>query len=408
MNKPDESSEIRSRIDGAVRLRAEEAVRHSERRLCALVENAADCVSLLGPDGRFIYTSPAASRINGYSQEEFLNQNAFHIIHPEDLPRVEQAFQQIIQEPGSRVSHEFRLRHRDGTWRWIDAIATNRLDDPALLGIVVNYRDITDRKRIEAERKHAEELSRSNKELEQFALAVSHDLQEPLRMVTSFVQLLAERYRDKFDERGGEYMAFAVDGATRMQSLIADLLAFARVGGRELVLAPADMGEVLDSALFNLKVSLEESGAVVTHDPMPWLVADEGQLVQVFQNLIGNAIKFRRPEVAPRIHCSARLTSSEAEDAPAARRVWLFTVRDNGIGIESKYFGKIFEIFQRLQNREQCQGTGIGLAICKKIVERHGGRIWVESEPGQGSTFSFILAEGALRADRQTGQPPPS
>lgn len=396
MNKPDarstpleamlkEAGGPLSLIEITERQRAEEAVRQSERRFCALVENAADCVSLLGPDGRFIYTSPAASRINGYSQEEFLNQNAFHIIHPEDLPHVEQAFQQILKEPGARISREFRLQHRDGSWRWIDAIATNLLEDPALRGVVVNYRDITERKRVEAERKFTEELARSNKDLEQFAQIVSHDLQEPLRMVTSFVQLVADRYQDKLDARGNEYISFAVEGATRMQALITDLLAYARAGGRELVRAPADSEAVLCSALINLKVSIEESGAVVTHDPLPTVTADEGQLMQLLQNLVGNAIKFQRPGIAPKIHVTAAKESGET--------AWLFTVRDNGMGIDPQFFGKIFEIFQRLRPRENCQGTGIGLAICQKIVERHGGRIWVESTPGQGSTFFFTMPD---------------
>jgi PAS domain S-box-containing protein len=378
----------------------QEAAHLLERRFNVLVENATDCVSLLGADGRFIYASPAASRINGYSQEEFINQNAFHIIHPEDVPHVQQAFMQILQQPGAMTSREFRLRHRDGSWRWIDATASNRLDDPALRGIVVNYRDITDRKQLEAARTFTEELTRSNQELEQFARVVSHDLQEPLRMVTAFVRLLSERYKDKLDERGDEFISFAVDGATRMQAMIADLLTYARLGGRGLVLAPADTEAILSTALRNVKISLEESGSVVTHDPLPVVKADEGQLVQVFQNIIGNAIKFRRPDIAPRIHCSAvRAPGPEPFAVPEAGTgselngpgYWRFCVSDNGIGIESQFYDRIFEVFQRLHTREQYQGTGIGLAICKKIVERHGGRIWVIATPGLGSTFSFTL-----------------
>jgi PAS domain S-box-containing protein len=357
----------------------DDAAKQIERRFCALVENAPDCVSLLGPDGRFIYTSPAASRINGYSQEEFQNQNAFKIIHPEDLPRIEQAFRQILQQPGASTSHEFRLQHRDGSWRWIDAIATNRLNDPALLGIVVNYRDITERKRVEEERQHAEELARSNKELEQFAYISSHDLQEPLRTVTSFAGLLRDRYAGQLDETADQYISFIVEGAERMQALIAGLLEYSRVGMKETP-RRLNAGDPLSDALANLTSAIDESGAVVEVGPMPEVTADALQLTQVFQNLIGNAIKFKG-KAAPRIHISATRQDND----------WLFSVQDNGIGFDPRYKTKVFEVFQRLHAQDVFSGTGIGLAICKKIVERQGGKIWVESSPGQGSTFYFTI-----------------
>ena len=360
--------------DITARKRMEEAGRERERRFCALVENAPDCVSLLGPDGRFIYASPAAARINGYSQEEFLQKNAFQIIHPEDLPGVEQAFQRILKDPGPRISLEFRLQHRDGSWRWIDAIAANRLEDPALRGVVVNYRDIT-------EHKFAKELTRSNKELEQFASIASHDLQEPLRMITGFVELLKQDYQDKLDDKAKEYISFAVDGARRMSVLIKALLAYSRAGGADLILAPANIEAVLGTVLTNMKMSIRESGTVVTHDPLPTVVADAGQIIQVIQNIIGNAIKFRSSGQPCQVHVSAKAEGKE----------WLFSIRDNGIGIDPLFKDRIFVIFERLRAREEHDGSGIGLAICMKIVERHGGRIWVESAPGAGSTFYFAL-----------------
>ena len=234
-----------------------------------------------------------------------------------------------------------------------------------------------------AEKKLAEkveELARSNRDLEQFAYVASHDLQEPLRMVAAYTQLLAERYRGKLDENADKYIGYAVEGALRMQTLILDLLAFSRVGRAETDRKNGECNAALNNALENLRSAIEESGAVVTHDDLPAVAVDPTQLVQLFQNLIGNAIKFRGKEV-PAIRVSAK-----KQDAR-----WLFAVADNGIGVSSQYKDKIFVIFQRLHTREEYSGNGVGLAICKKIVEHHGGRIWVESEPGCGATFHFTL-----------------
>ena len=251
----------------------------------------------------------------------------------------------------------------------------------------------------------AAELERSNKELEQFAYVASHDLQEPLRMVSSYMQLLAKRYQGKLDQDADEFIAFAVDGANRMQRLINDLLAYSRVGTRGKPFAPTNCETVVDQALTNLQVAIQERGATITHDPLPTVTADEGQLVQLFQNLVGNAIKFRGAE-SPRVHISAtqvtsdkgqvtrdveRSTSLMTRHMSPVTSEWCFSIRDNGIGIDPRFAERIFVIFQRLHGKAEYPGTGIGLAICKKIVERHGGHIWVEAEPGKGSTFYFTI-----------------
>jgi light-regulated signal transduction histidine kinase (bacteriophytochrome) len=245
-------------------------------------------------------------------------------------------------------------------------------------------RDITERRRAEESlRRTVEELERSNKELEQFAYVTSHDLQEPLRQVRAFVQLLRERYGDRFDGKAGQYMQFIYNGAERMSNLVADLLEYSRVGSRERKRDPVLCQPSLDAALRNLAASIEEAGARITCDLLPTVTADPTLLTQLFQNLIGNAVKFRWEDVQPAIHVGARREDDH----------WLFWVRDNGIGVPPEHAERIFQIFQRLHTRDKYPGTGIGLAISKKIVERHGGRIWVESQPGRGSTFYFTLPE---------------
>jgi len=246
-------------------------------------------------------------------------------------------------------------------------------------------RDRQDRDRRNAEEKLIKtvaELERSNKELGEFAYVASHDLQEPLRTISSYVQLLERRYKDKLDSDASEFIAYAVEGAARMQRLINDLLTYSRVGTRGRPFEAADSGHALGQAIANLQQTIEENEAVVFNEDMPPVHGDEIQLTQLFQNLIENAIKFRGPE-KPYIHISAKKIEAG----------WIFSVRDNGIGIDPQFKERIFQIFQRLHTADKYPGTGIGLAICKRIVERHGGRIWVESEPGKGATFYFTLPE---------------
>jgi len=240
------------------------------------------------------------------------------------------------------------------------------------------------------------ELRRSNEDLQQFAYVASHDLQEPLRMISSFVQLLSKRYEHKLDQDGKDFIGFAVNGARRMHDLINDLLAYSRVDTAGTAFAPVDSRLTVGRALDNLRLAIRESGAAVTQGNLPVVRCDEVQMIQVLQNLIGNAIKFRRDSVAPEIHVQAVRQGPD----------WVFSVRDNGIGIELPYVERIFQVFQRLHGRNEYPGTGIGLAICKKIVERHRGKIWVESTVGSGSTFHFsVPAEAEERPPQEATEP---
>jgi two-component system, sensor histidine kinase and response regulator len=241
-------------------------------------------------------------------------------------------------------------------------------------------RALREKKLREQHRQAQEELARSNRDLEQFAYVASHDLQEPLRMVATYTQLLAERYKGKLDENADKYIHYAVDGALRMQQLVQDLLAFSRIGRTGKKFQLLDCNEVLGVALKNLQSSIQESGAQITGQCLPSVMGDRSQLTQVFQNLIGNAMKFRGAK-PPEIGVSAEIRKKE----------WLFSISDNGIGISAEHLDSIFVIFKRLHTRAEYPGNGIGLAICKKIIEQHGGRIWAESEPGRGATFRFTL-----------------
>jgi PAS domain S-box-containing protein len=374
----------------AERERAEEALKESEERFRSLVQNASDIISILEPDGTIRYESPAIKQVLGYDPEELVGKNAFDYVHPEDVEQVLRLFADSLGEGAETASEEFRFRHADGSWRYLESVGNNLTRDPGIRGVVVNTRDVTERKKAEEEMEGlVEELQRSNAELEQFAYVASHDLQEPLRMVSSYTKLLARRYSGQLDSDADEFIGYAVDGATRMQTLINDLLYYSRVNTRGRPLVPTDANAVFEAARDNLLVATGESGAEVTSGALPTVVGDRTQLVQLFQNLIGNAMKFgvegRTPEV--------RVQAERLANAGAGAGEWLFSVRDNGIGIEEQYKERVFVIFQRLHAREDYAGTGIGLAVCKKIVERHGGRIWVESSgvPGEGSTFYFTL-----------------
>ena len=341
-----------------------------------------DLLCIVGLDGRFCRINQAWETTLGFPLPELAEKRLLDFVHPDDLGATEAALA-ALDAQGTVVSFNNRLRCQDGSDRWIEWRACVRGDL-----IYGTARDTTKaRRNAEHLQSVTADLERSNRDLEQFAFVASHDLQEPLRMVASFTELLRRRYQGRLDPEADQFIGFAVDGAKRMQVLINDLLQFSRIGSRGAALVPCSAGEALEQALQNLALVIAETGAEISRDPLPQVMADQPQLIQLFQNLVGNALKFRGAE-HPWVQIAV---------APEGR-AWRFSVTDHGIGISSAHFEKIFQIFSRLHGRTRYPGTGIGLAVCKRIVERHGGSIWVESEPGRGSTFLFTLTNpGAPR-----------
>ena len=374
--------------DISVRKAAETHLAEIEGRHRGLLEAAPDAMALMNQAGEIVLVNLQTERQFGYHRDELVGQKVTHIIPGLTAERLLAEALQVDEGAATqpvRAGVELNGRRKNGDAFPIEIMVSNLESAEGVL-VTMAIRDITTRKRAE---KHLwqvmDELNRSNEELEQFAYIASHDLQEPLRMVASYTQLLAKRYKGRLDADADEFIAFAVDGANRMQRLIQDLLAYSRVGTKRHDLHETSSEEALEQAMLNLRGAIEASGALVTHDPLPTVQADPMQLVQLFQNLVGNAIKYQRSGT-PQVHISStRKPSAKGENK------WIFSVKDNGLGIEPKYFEKIFGMFQRLHKREEFAGTGIGLAICKKIVERHGDRISVESSLGEGSTFRFGL-----------------
>ena len=413
------SSDISYALDALeqeqLRIHAEEGLRETRDYLENLIDYANAPIIVWDPTFRITRFNHAFERLTGLRAAEALGKQ-LDILFPEEsrdasLDHIRRA---LSGERWEAV--EIPIRKTDGSVRTVLWNSANIYDKEGtrIVATIAQGQDITERKLAEENLRKArdeldervrertkelsraseelaaraqelarksEDLTRSNAELEQFAYVASHDLQEPLRMISSYVQLLSRRYNNKLDKDADEFIAYAVEGTKRMQQLINDLLAYSRVGTRGRPPEPTDFEQVFSEAMANLKIAVEESEAIVTHDKLPTEVADKMQMVQLFQNLIGNAIKFKGHD-SPRIHVSARPAGDE----------WIFSVQDNGIGIDPQFFDRIFTIFQRLHGRNEYPGTGIGLTVSKKIVERHGGRIWLQSEPGKGTTFYFTIS----------------
>jgi chemotaxis family two-component system sensor kinase Cph1 len=382
----------------------EQRLVESEWKFRTVSESANDWEYWLSENRGIVYMSPASETITGYRPEEFLNNPdlLLNIIHPEDRNLYINHVNNLGDEDHEEL--EFRIISRNGEIKWVAHICAPLYMQNRFLGRRTSNRDVTDRKMAEEEltkyREHLEEmvkqrtielekmtgeLARSNTDLQQFAYAASHDLQEPLRTISGFVKLIEKRYKGKLDEQADEYIKYTCDGVERMRLLIKDLLVYSQVDTKGGIFEPTNCSVALEHAIYSLRSAIEENGAEVTYDPLPTVMADTPQMSRLFQNLIGNAIKFH-DEKPLRVHVSTERRGGD----------WVFSIKDNGIGIDPTQAERIFVIFQRLHTREEYPGTGIGLAICKRIIERHGGRIWIESKPGKGSTFYFTLP-----ADRQ-------
>ena len=338
-------------------------------------------VIIANPEGKINFVNPAFLNIFRYKdQNEVIGKNAAELFAPKKVRKFADLTAVIDNVKGDR--EEFNVHREDGSVFSVEVSCSNVTDKAGnIIGRMAFFVDVSERNEIKKKLKRTvAELKRSNTDLQQFAYVASHDLQEPLRMVASYTQLLEKRYKDKLDTDAKEFIHFAVDGALRMQKLINDLLSYSLVSTRQKPVKPTDCNSVLGQVIANLSVTIEQNNDIITNDDLPTVMADESQMQELFKNLVGNAIKFRS-EHAPRVHVSAK------QD----RNKWIFSVQDNGLGIDLQYKDKIFLIFQRLHSKEEYPGTGIGLAICKRIVERHGGKIWVDSDVGKGSTFYFTL-----------------
>jgi PAS domain S-box-containing protein len=391
------------------RAEAEQAMRASEEQFRRAIEEAPIPVIMHAEDGQVLQVSRRWAELTGYAQADTPTFDAWlSRAYGAGADAMRERMRELFGGTHDSVGMEFPIRTRDGRTRYwsFSASAPGALADGRRF-VVGMAEDVTERRQAEVRLREAmTELTRSNEELEQFAYVASHDLQEPLRMVSNYVDLLRQRYRTQLDAQADKYIDYASGGARRMQALIADLLTFSRVGRRELKMTPVNLNHVLRKASYNLEAAIREAGAEVTADELPVVCGDESTLMQLFQNLIDNAVKFHgkekpvvRIDAETRGHGDAGTRGrGDAEtrghgDAETRGRMVTIAVADNGIGMEPRHTERIFRLFQRLHTVQEYPGTGIGLAVCKRVVERHGGRIWVESEPGKGATFYFTLPE---------------
>jgi len=377
---------ITSALGSAVeRKRTEKTLRKSEAKFRTLVEHlpVITYTAALNETSKTLYVSPQIGKVLGLSPEQCAVNPGFwaEYLHDEDRARVLGEIHRSHQS-GEPFISEYRMVPPAGRPVWFrDEARIVKGEDGGPLYLLGVMQDITERKQAQKKLERAmKDIKRSNRDLEQFAYVAAHDLQEPLRMVSSYTQLLAKRYEDALDKDANDFIHYTVDGCNRMRGLLESLLTLSRVGRRGKPFARTECRDVLASALKNLEVVIGENDATITYDELPAIMADEGQIVQLFQNLIANAIRYRG-EAAPEVQVSAERRNGG----------WEFSVRDNGIGIDPEHYERIFEMFQRLHGRGAYPGTGMGLAVCKQIVERHGGNIGVESEPGKGSTFRFAI-----------------
>ncbi len=354
-----------------------------EARLRAMLAHSSDIIVIVDADGNVRWASAAGTDLLGHpSGDSAADVDGTDLVHPDDLSKMQERFGELLAgEGGFDDPTVVRVRDSEGSWHELEVVVSNLLEDPNVQGFLLNCRDVTERMEMERRlQSMTQELARSNADLAQFASVASHDLQEPLRTLSGFAQLLQRRYGDRLDADAQELVGFILESAARMRELIDDLLVYSRMSHAELRPEMVDAGELVEEVNWSLAQAIHDAGAEISVHALPRVEVDRSQFERLFQNLISNAIKFRNGD-APRIQISA----AQSDDA------WTFSVADNGIGVDPSKATRIFDVFERLHPRERYEGTGMGLAICHRIVERHGGRIWVEPGPDGGSVFSFTL-----------------
>jgi PAS domain S-box-containing protein len=375
-----------------------ESLRLRERRFRALIEHGADAISVVDLTGGVVYVSPSVAAVEGYTAEEMSGASRLDRIHPDDVPKAQEVARQLLMEPGRPIPVLWRKRHRDGHFVWLEGVTTNLLGDPAVRGIVTNYRDVTERKRSEEEigrlnagleqrvAERTAQLEAVNKELESFSYSVSHDLRAPLRHVQGYVEMLTREVQSGLSETAQRYLATIAAAARDMGRLIDDLLSFSKMGRSEMHETTVDLPYLVQRCQRDLELAVGDRSVTWRVGPLPAVEGDPVMLRQLFANLLGNAVKYTRGREPAVIEVGC--------DGSEGDRVVLF-VRDNGAGFDMRYAHKLFGVFQRLHRTDEFEGTGIGLANVRRIVTRHGGRTWAEGAVGQGATFYFTLKAGS-------------
>jgi len=367
-----------------------------------LIKDSSDITAIFRVDGVSLFLSPSIRNVLGYNHKISIGTQSFDFIHPDDLEKVKSAYQKAFDDADYVFTHEFRYKHLNGTWRVLEGVGRQYRDEnDKVIGILHNSRDITERKAAERQlRNYTYKLEQSNRELQEFAYVASHDLQEPLRKVQAFGDRLEKKCADALSDEGRDYVSRMKNAAGRMQNLINDLLTFSRVSTKNQPFQPVNLKKIAEEVMSDLEVRIEQTDGRVEIGELPAIDADAVQMRQLFQNLIGNALKFHRTDEKPVVKVFAQNLSSngasfqlngEEIQVGANENFCRIVVQDNGIGFDEKYLDRIFTVFQRLHGRAEYEGSGIGLAVCRKIVERHGGQITATSRQGAGAAFYIDL-----------------
>lgn len=374
----------------------------NELKFNNLIQDSSDITAIFRVDGVSLFLSPSIRNVLGYNPKVSIGTQSFDFIHPDDLEKVKNSYQKAFEDANYVFTHEFRYKHLNGTWRVLEGVGRQYRDENGkVIGILHNSRDITERKAAERQlRNYTYKLEQSNRELQEFAYVASHDLQEPLRKVQAFGDRLEKKCAADLSEEGRDYVNRMKNAAVRMQNLINDLLTFSRVSTKTQPFQPINLNKIAEEVVSDLEVRIEQTGGCVEIGELPTLDADAVQMRQLFQNLIGNALKFHRTDEKPLVKVFAETVSSngasfqlngEEIQVGGNENFCRIVVEDNGIGFDEKYLDRIFTVFQRLHGRAEYEGSGIGLAVCRKIVERHGGQITAISKEGAGATFFIDL-----------------